>query len=61
MGRGINGEELAWQPSDSQPQVSDLEYEMIRNSKLQMCDWTQGSIVHFLMIRKQSGQTTAPV
>ena len=40
----LTAEELAWQPSDSQLAASDLEYlRMIRNSKLQMCDWTQGS------------------
>ena len=40
----LTDEELAWQPSDSQLAASDLEYlRMIRNSKLQMSDWTQGS------------------
>ena len=40
----LTAEEMAWQPSDSQIAAQDLEYlRMIRNSKLQMSDWTQGS------------------
>ena len=40
----LTAEEISWLPSESQLAAEDLEYlRMIRNSKLQMCDWTQGS------------------
>ena len=40
----LTAEELTWLPSDSEIAAQDLEYlRMIRNSKLQMSDWTQGS------------------
>ena len=40
----LTAEELTWLPSNSEIAAQDLEYlRMIRNSKLQMCDWTQGS------------------
>ena len=42
----LTAEEISWLPSESQLAAEDLEYlRMIRNSKLQMCDWTQGSDV----------------
>ena len=40
----LTAEEISWLPSESQLAAEDLEYlRMIRNSKLQRCDWTQGS------------------
>ena len=40
----LTAEEISWLPRESQLAAEDLEYlRMIRNSKLQMCDWTQGS------------------
>ena len=40
----LTAEEISWLPSESQLAAEDLEYlRMIRNSKLLMCDWTQGS------------------
>ena len=40
----LTAEELTWLPSNSEIAAQDLEYlRMIRNGKLQMSDWTQGS------------------
>ena len=40
----LTAEEISWLPSESQLAAEDLEYlRMVRNSKLQMSDWTQGS------------------